>query len=262
MKKILLLGVGWLGEQLVNSLLNDQYVIYVGTSDIGKWGHLENNVKIMEVNYHSNKPFFSENLNGAECFDDVIVMLPPSGFDDYEKVILKICESFPNINHLIFTSSTGIYQNTTGIVDEDSKVDENNMVYRAEQAIKKIFPKRHTILRLSGLVSEDRHPVKYLLQKDIVSGGKTPVNLVHREDVIRAIKLLLSSSSYGETFNLSYPDHPCRDEYYNSFARRFYQKEINFSNEGIGKTIDGSKFAKYFEYEYLMSIRDIEINNN
>ena len=75
MKKILLLGVGWLGEQLVNSLLNDQYVIYVGTSDIGKWGHLENNVKIMEVNYHSNKPFFSENLNGTECFDDVIVFI-------------------------------------------------------------------------------------------------------------------------------------------------------------------------------------------
>ena len=68
----------------------------------------------------------------------------------------KICEQSEQVKQFIFTSSTGVYQNKEGHINEESIVNEQHVVYKAEQEVKRVFPKACTILRLSGLISEDR----------------------------------------------------------------------------------------------------------
>lgn len=255
-KKILLFGVGWLGKELVQSLLTQKHDLYIATRDVNKWIAYESKLKLIRVDLYS--PVLNYD---SGSFDLVIIMLPPSGFASYDQVIKNICCKIPKAKHVVFTSSTGVYENQDESVNEESKVDKKHVVFQAEQQIIKSFPGKYTILRLSGLISEDRHPTKYLLKKEQNSGGDLPVNLIHRTDVIRAIYYLINVVPSSEIYNLSYPENPSRREYYNFFATKFFGRLIMFSGGGHGKTIIGSKFVKKYGYKYKTSIWDIELNN-
>ncbi len=255
-KKILLFGVGWLGKELVQSLLDENHELYIATRDVDKWLSFELKLKLIEVDLQSAK------LNCEDSsFDLVIIMLPPSGFSNYVQVIKNICLKISGATHVVYTSSTGVYENIEGLVNEESKVDEKHVVFKAEQQIVKMFPGKYTILRLSGLISDDRHPTKFLLKKDKNFGGEVPVNLIHRKDVIRAINCLKEREASSEIYNLSYPENPSRSDYYNFYAQKFFGRMIVFLSGGQGKTINGSKFAKKYNYQYKMSIWDVRLNN-
>ena len=73
--------------------------------------------------------------------------------------------------------------------------------------------------------------------------------------------MLFEVHGTGEIFNISYPNHPSRKEYYSAFAKNFFKQELHFIDEGKGKSIDGSKFVNKFGFDYEMSIWDVEINN-
>ncbi len=255
-KKILLFGVGWLGKELVQSLLAQKHDLYIATRDVNKWIAYKAKLKLIRVDLYSLVLNYD-----SGSFDLVIIMLPPSGFSSYEQIIKNICGKIPEAKHVVFTSSTGVYENQNESVNEESKVDEKHVVFHAEQQIVKSFPGKYTILRLSGLISEDRHPTKYLLKKEQNLGGDVPVNLIHRTDVIRAINCLKESEPSSEIYNLSYPENPSRSDYYNFFAKKFYGRLIHFSGGGNGKTIIGSKFVKKYGYQYKMSIWDVQLNN-
>lgn len=257
-KRILLFGVGWLGKELIHSLLDDEHILHIVTRDNSKWSNFD--AKIEQIHVYTDTNELDPSIKNLS-FDLVCVMLPPSSFDGYEEVIKWICKQTLEVKHFIYTSSTSVYKANDGVVNEESMVDEQNIVYKAEQEIKKVFPNRFTILRLSGLISEDRHPTKYLLRKEMINEGSSPVNLVHRKDVIRAIQILTKMNGSGEVFNLSYPDHPSRKEYYGAFAKKYFGQTLCFIDDGNGKTIDGSKFAMKYEYKYEMSIWDVELNN-
>ena len=257
-KRILLFGVGWLGKELVHSLTGDGHVLHIITREISKWSTIDD--KINQLHLYTETNEFNPIVKGIS-FDIVCVMLPPSSFDQYSDAIKRICEQTLEAKHFIYTSSTSVYQEQVGIITEESKVDTQNPVYMAEQEIKKAFPNKYTILRLSGLISEDRHPIRYLLRKEMIKGGSSPVNLIHRKDVIQAIKILVKMGGSGEVFNLSHPDHPSRKEYYGAFAKKYFGRTLCFIDDVNGKTIDGSKFVNKHEYTYKMSIWDVEINN-
>ena len=255
-QNLLLFGVGWLGKALVRSLSTEDFSITIATTDKEKWGQFDGDVSIVEVSLASKELSFTNTKIDINVFDQIVVMLPPSGFEDYEEVILGICEKFEPSIQFIFTSSTGVYKNVDAMVSENSLVNESHPVFKAEEIIRKYFDGSHSILRLAGLLGDARHPVKYLLNKESVSDGLAPVNLIHRDDVIRAIKVLLYSGSSGSTYNICYPDHPSKKDYYGNFALRLYGKSLDFNLGGSGKVVDGSKFVMKYEYEYLNPIQD------
>tara|TARA_Y100001978_G_scaffold202616_1_gene224367 strand:- start:2699 stop:3490 length:792 start_codon:yes stop_codon:yes gene_type:complete len=259
-QNLLLFGVGWLGKALVQSLYSYDVKITIATTHKEKWHQFDDDVSIIEVSMASKGVSFINTNIDVNAFDQFVVMLPPSGFDNYSQVVYGICSKLQSDKQLIFTSSTGVYKNIDAVVDENALIDESNPVFKAEEVIRNCFQGRYSILRLAGLLGGSRHPVKYLLNKESISDGMAPVNLIHREDVIRAIKVLLFSNSSNSTYNICYPDHPTKKDYYGDFAHRLYGKSLNFNADGKGKVVDGSKFVKKYEYEYLNPIRDVFIN--
>ena len=74
------------------------------------------------------------------------------------------------------------------------------------------------ILRLAGLVGPSRHPGRFFAGKS-APDGQHVVNLVHLQDVVAAIELLLQAPKGGHIYNLCAPRHPARGLFYPQMAR-------------------------------------------
>ena len=110
------------------------------------------------------------------------------------------------------------------------------------------------ILRLAGLVGPSRHPGRFFAGKS-APDGQHGVNLVHLQDVIAAIELLLQAPKGGRIYNICAPKHPARGVFYPQMARELGLPVPVFSDNpenGSGKIVDGSRICNElgFEYQY------------
>tara|TARA_B100001287_G_scaffold276280_1_gene286530 strand:+ start:1920 stop:2711 length:792 start_codon:yes stop_codon:yes gene_type:complete len=256
MKTILIFGAGWLGKAVVTALVSSKRKIIVASRQTMQQ-EIHPNIEYRKIFFHAQSGAVEFEVPMTQKVDEVLVMLPPSQMVNYEHTIDSICIQFPSVDHFVFTSSTGVYQEHSGWVCEDSALKKVHPVALAEQKIKLKLPKKSTILRLAGLIGNDRHPVRYFLDKTINLNGNAPVNLIHRKDIIQALIVLFENPSPG-IYNLCYPAHPTKGEYYGEIARKLFQKELEFDSLGEGKKINGSKFASHFKYKYQFDIHDIK----
>jgi nucleoside-diphosphate-sugar epimerase len=162
-----------------------------------------------------------------------------------------ISQTSPEIK-ILFTSTTGVYS-AKGTVDEEGSINENHIVFQAEQFIRS-SKRKYVILRLAGLIGGTRHPINQLAGKTL-ENGQDPVNLVSRNDVIRAIELIIGSNVSNELFNLCYPDHPTRADYYTHQAQ-LKGLPLPIFSLGLekGKQIDGSRIEKMLNFSYKEAI--------
>ena len=256
MKTILIFGAGWLGKAVVTALASSKRKIIIASRETMQQ-EIHPNIEYRKIFFHAQSGAVEFEVPMTQKVDEVLVMLPPSQMVNYEHPIDSICIQFPSVDHFVFTSSTGVYQEHSGWVYEYSALKKVYPVVLAEQKIQLKFPNKSTILRLAGLIGNDRHPVRYFLEKTIVLNGNTPVNLIHRKDIINALTILLENPNPG-IYNLCYPAHPTKAEYYGEMARKIFQKELKFDCHGAGKKINGSKFASSCKYEYQFDIHDID----
>lgn len=105
------------------------------------------------------------------------------------------------IPRIIFTSSTSVYGDVQGIVKEGTP---RNPVTASGRVLKELEDWLHNlpgtsvdILRLAGLVGPGRHPGRFFAGKT-APDGHHGVNLVHLDDVVSAITLLLQAPK-GDT---------------------------------------------------------------
>lgn len=266
MKTVLIFGSGWLANRLTRPLVTINRRLLIATRDL-KEKKNEYGITYLKIAYAENGSIEFD-VEIPYSVDEIIVMLPPTGMADYANTIASICKQFPSVGHFVFTSSTGVYLDDEGLVSERSSLKLDHPIVKAENLIKAAFPSGYTILRLSGLIGQDRHPVIYFLRKIMNSNGNSPVNLIHRMDIVRAVLLVLESSGKFGVYNLSYPNNPLKHEYYNEISEKLFQKRIDFEINGKGKKIDGSKFATDFDFKYEYDIYDISLldqvteNNN
>tara|TARA_B110000305_G_scaffold140761_1_gene156907 strand:+ start:1508 stop:2308 length:801 start_codon:yes stop_codon:yes gene_type:complete len=266
MKTVLIFGSGWLAHRLIRPLVSSNRRIIIATRDLkGKKNELY--LEFFQIGYDENGSVQFD-IEIPYVIDEIMVMLPPSGMGDYANTIASICKQFPTVLHFLFTSSTGVYLDNEGWVNEHSALKIDHPIVMAENLIKAAYPKNHTILRLSGLIGRDRHPVIYFLRKSLNPNGNAPVNLIHRMDIVRAIILVIAQAQKFGVYNLCYPNNPLKRKYYNEISEKIFQKRIEFEKNGKGKKIDGSKFASDFQFEYENDIYDISlldkviVNNN
>lgn len=256
--KITIIGGGWIGIPLAESLHKEGFEIVISSRKVEKqlffksrsWSPISLDFAESSVNINL--------LDNKTLETDVLIIgLPPTGFVNYPTIISSLIASFPSNTQVIFLSSTSVYADTLGLLNEKSPLKAEHPLVHAEKFVLK--QKNHCVLRLGGLIGPGRHPINQLIKKEMpISDGETPVNLIHQTDVIRAVSMLINQKITGEIFNLCSPEHPTRKEYYNKAANYFYDKELSFIEDGNGKKIDGSAIENWGGFCYNISIYNFE----
>ena len=247
MKAITILGTDWLGFELAISL-KQKYKIKVSSRTAEK-------IKIYEDEGLASYILNEDNLDSLEQLLEtnyLFINFPPSKFNDYVSFLSKIYnhKSIKNIQKIIFISSTSIYPNIQGLFDEEYEIKESSskLVFEAENLIKE---KSDVIFRVAGLVGGSRYFGKRSANK-VVEYPKTPINFVHRNDVIEATKFVIENDING-IFNLCSKEHPTKEEIYSFNSKKYdFEKPIFLDNkEFLNRLIDGSKIEKLgFTYKY------------
>ena len=247
MKAITILGTGWLGLELALDL-KQKYKIKVSSRTAEK-------IKIYEDEGLASYILNEDNLDSLEQLLEtnyLFINFPPSKFNDYVSFLSKIYnhKSIKNIQKIIFISSTSIYPNIQGLFDEEYEIKESSskLVFEAENLIKE---KSDVIFRVAGLVGGSRYFGKRSANK-VVEYPKTPINFVHRNDVIEATKFVIENDING-IFNLCSKNHPTKEEIYSFNSKKYdFEKPIFLDNkEFLNRLIDGSKIEKLgFIYKY------------
>lgn len=253
--KISILGCGWLGLPLARKLKEAGHLIRGSVRSEEKAVKLRaSGLDIEVVDLHNLElDKIQAFLKGSELF---IITFPPGNQSNGSSIIealrnfLDVVEQY-SIQRIIFTSSIGVYNNTEdlGLIRE-SDVPQHPDARQAlllgmENLVLNQQFATPMILRLCGLIGEDRHPVFYLAGKDHLPDPMGPVNLVHQTDCIDAILHVIDRVALGQVYNLVFPAHPTRKEYYTKKARQLQLPELHFSNApSVGKMISSEAFTR------------------
>ena len=265
MKKVAIVGLGWLGMPLALSLTAaGMQVTGSKTTQDGVEAARMCGVDSYVLAFTPEMICAAEDFAALLDVDALVITLPASrtaaSGKDYLLAVQRLVDSAlaAGITQIIFTSSTSVYGNTLGITDENSV---RQPVTVAGKTLQELEDWLHNlpgvsvdILRLAGLVGPKRHPGRFLAGKENVANGEQGVNLVHLEDVIAAIHLLLQSPNGNRVYNLCAPEHPAKAQFYPAAARRLGLVAPTFAAEKSGaengKIIDGSLICQELGFSY------------
>lgn len=266
MKKIAIVGLGWLGLPLAMALTSKGYQV-VGSKttldgvDAARMCGLE----CYPLVFLPEMQCDASDLDALLNVDALIITLPArrtvEGSELYFQAVQQLVDSAlaHNVKRIIFTSSTSVYGEGSGTMREDSPLrpvtPSGKVLEELENWFHRLPNTSVDVLRLAGLVGSDRHPGRFIAGKINVQGGNYGVNLVHQDDVIAAMILLLSLPKGGHTYNLCAPMHPEKQHFYPALARQLGLTEPHFAEAAEadkgGKLIDGNRICKELRFEYL-----------
>jgi len=212
--KISIIGCGWLGAELALKLKRtDAYVVGTTTSE-SKKDDLENQGIEMHLYDHMKNDQFTFDLSDM---DVVIYSIPPSREEpnSYLNSIKCMYDSIGHNTKVIFLSSIGVYPDH-GSWNENENLGDGSTMLKAERII--LEDENCTILRLAGLIGGRRHPIKQLQGRSLEKNGLDLARLVHREDVIEAIMVLIKSKQKFRIIDVIYPMQITKAEYYRKMA--------------------------------------------
>lgn len=275
MKKISILGCGWLGLPLAKKLIEKGYSINGSTTSENKLSILENAginpflVILSEVEGALESESVSESINAFLAESEILIIdIPPklrgNNDDSSRKVFVEKIQNLisfiekSTVKKVLFVSSTSVYGDENGLITEETtpnpETESGKQLLLAEAILQKNKNFETTILRFGGLIGEDRHPVKFLAGKENLENPDAPVNLIHQNDCIKIIEAIISQSKWNEVFNAVAPFHPTREEYYTQKAKDQNLTLPKFSTEksNIKKVISSEKTENSLSYQFKL----------
>lgn len=247
MKNIALLGAGWLGTSLAKQL-QETYFVKVSTRSLEKQTKLQQqglNTFIVDLNaddIYTNDAFFTN-------VDVLIVSLTPQPIEVFKKLIALI-EKHAIKNVLLF-SSIGVYAGLKGIVTENSALNTENPKVALLKSIEDVFLQNNhfntIVLRLGGLIGENRHPVYYLAKKDVIEDGNEPVNLVDKDAIIKTINTLLLMPFTSTVLNVVNNNHTTKEVFYTQAAKQLNLTlpVFNYNEIPHNKIVSNEKLERF-----------------
>lgn len=248
-RNISILGCGWLGLPLLKSLVADGHTVK---------GSSRNPATLSEIRAAGAEAFtidLPQQLPPGftdEC-DVLIFTLPPGGRrfgaeakDKYVAGLASLSAWLyaPDGPALIYTSSTGVYGTQEGTVTEEAGPQPDTHSARAILHAEGWLSSTRcplTILRLAGLVAADRHPGRFFGDRGRpIPEADSPVNLVHRDDVISAVKHCLKNNRTPTIYNVCAAAHPTKGAFYTAAAESIGLKVAGTEPGGVGGKIVNS----------------------
>ncbi|MDG2465559.1 MAG: hypothetical protein P8M61_10770 [Crocinitomicaceae bacterium] len=249
-----IIGLGWLGESLADFLKTEQNQVWGTVTSAEKAARISQK-GISTLRWNSQDSFSEELKKYFSQTDILILNLPPSVFKTitYAEGLSAFIPYLNKKAKVIFTSSTGVYPDHLENVREDYvfQTEDSNKLIEAEETLQQQLGDRLSILRLAGLIGEDRNPVRYLAKKEVNDDPNKGVNLIHRKDILRVVDLLISRNVFGEIFNVCHPSHPTREAYYTQKALDYNLGKIKFgppTKNQLNKVVNCDKLQKELNY--------------
>jgi nucleoside-diphosphate-sugar epimerase len=223
MKKVSIIGLGWLGEATGLFLQRQGYQVLGSSTRPEKVEILRK--RGLDAIHFALSPA-PEGTEYSRLFDSeiLVVTLPPRSRQGDGELYLQQLASLreliagSSVKQLTFISSTGIYSNENKVVPyTEEEVSEstsgNSVLYQAEALMASSSSYQLTVLRMGGLMGADRIPGIYFSGKEQVV-GHTRVNFIHQKDAARMIVWVIDQGLWNQTFNGVAPEHPLRREVY------------------------------------------------
>jgi hypothetical protein len=238
--KILIMGFGHLARFIVQEKTDLNYLAtYRQAHKITD--HLHSSIKFIHYEIAQTK-LDSALLNWQA--DWVIWNFPP--VVDYLDSLKQFDQLQSTETKWVFISSTSVYAD--GIIDEKSlkcaKTPNAQRLIEIEDWFTQL-KRAVTILRPGGLIDHLRHPVYSLVKKVQVEGAQSPVNLVHTQDVAKAVFHVIEHELINDDFNLVSDQHPSKQEYYSTIAQQLKLSTPNFLNQNsLTKIVSAQKFMQ------------------
>lgn len=227
--RISIIGCGWLGLPLGEYLSKKGHDVIGSSTSEQKLPQLEE-AGITPVLFRLNPMPGGKHFNSLFQTDLLFVNIPPGRkrnppefYEEQVKYITYLANQH-KVPRVIFISSTSYYPSTNGLVDISTPYDfekgSGKAVVQGEKQISKVSGEL-IILRCGGLMGGNRIPGRWFAGKP-TKGARTPVNYIHREDIIRLTEQLISQDRWDQgIMNVVNPDHPTRKEVHETMAQKY-----------------------------------------
>ena len=245
MKKIGIIGCGWLGGKIASYFKSINWEIYTFNSSCS------NKEKNLKQGYVAHQIDFSSDTISADFFihfDAIIIALPMSRnkvIEELSLIFTNTSNAIHKTNAIIFLcSSTGIYPQKKGFFNENSfKNEELDLkIFSLEQIILNKLPKVN-ILRLGGLMGEERVFSNYFSSQDSLDA----VNHIHYVDIVQIIKRMIFNKMNSKTYNVVAPLHPSKKAIF-EFQKNKLGIDITTSDSRI---ISSDLLIKELDYTFI-----------
>jgi len=239
MSKIGLIGCGWLGRPLAISLAKEHQVQCFSRKEQTKRG----------LDYVLNPK------EGHPFWDKEIFIIAISTKDDYLNTLEDVARKCSPSASIILMSSTSVYKEFEGEVDETARITQKSTQVQAEELMLSLREKL-LILRLGGLMGKDRIAGRW---KSVSTFTDGPVNYIHQDDVIAIVQKMIDKKIQEGVFNLVAPEHPLRSQVHQKNSEKFGFELGSFTKEtpdgrfqGLSdRVVNADKIIKTLEYAFI-----------
>jgi hypothetical protein len=239
MKKVGIIGCGWLGFRIAENI-SGRYEVYTTTSTQDKIEKLTlRGFKPTIVNFSDDK--ISKETGQWEVCPTLDIIIITVSFSEKGSLSNKVHNLFSFIGdfkgQLFYMSSTGVYPNIEKIFLED---DVSSDSVADERIMKEKYPQVN-ILRLAGLMGDER-----LLRNYKITNLNFAVNHIHYTDICKIVEKMMDRQLKLKLYNVVSPFHPTKAEVINA------QNNIEYSEkcEVKGKIISSSKLSKELDFVF------------
>lgn len=257
-----IIGCGWIGLPLSTKLAEKGFRLHIITRDAEKAEVLaELGHKTYVINWNDEREAVAVVNDLAQRVQTLIFSIPPA-YKQEQSDLLRLIQLTQEalvgsrVKHVLYLSSIGVYGDTPGFIDENTRPiithGKAQLLLDAERLWTNFDAVSTSIARLGGLIGSDRHPVFHLSGRTDIDSPSSVVNLIHQDDVVGLLTVIIENKIWGETFNLVTPYHPTRRDYYTEKALGLGIAPPGFSNKaGLNRVISPDKILSMINYRFI-----------
>lgn len=251
MANTLIVGAGWLGTPLAQTLIDQGHQVTVtrrSQTRLDEFPLTSVQPALLDLNEpHSQQQLIE--LIEQHQIERIIGAFPP-GFrkgngqeyaQQWQRLVSAAKQS--SVNKLLMVSSTTVYPNlAVDMKEEDATLalaqtsehfsDNARIMLQAEQYVIDSGID-YTIVRCSGLIGSDRHPSRFAMRLKQVS-RKAPANMVHQNDAVAATAFALNQID-NEVVNATTPNTVSKAEFYQAAIT---QSDLDIALPPVTETAD------------------------
>ena len=258
-KTIGVLGCGWLGAPLAQSLSEEGYDVKGTVTSEVKRNLLKKDIKSLFI-LRSEEEGVEGDLDFFLDLDVLVIAIPPQlrkkGASSFVKKIDNIlCVALERkVRHIIYVGTTAVFPNDNKVYNEQSElVPFDNKTEQLIEVEKKVMGSSiaTTIIRFGGLINESRHPVVMLSKREQVKNPLAPVNIIHQVDAVGMIVRIVKQNSWNTIYHGIAPYESTKEIYYSKEAeKRGLSLNFDHSAESLGKKVLSKRTNEALMYQF------------